>query len=265
LLSQVNAMSPPLRVLFLCVANSARSLMAEALLRQSGAGRYAVFSAGSRPAQPDPRALAALEATGVPVEGLRSKAIDEYAGEHFDYVITLCDKAALECAALPEADEFLAWHFEDPAGSQHPQAYRQTLQAIHERIKLFLLINDKEQAQLADSLTPLALFKCLADETRARLCLLIASEGELCVCELTAALQQSQPKISRHLAALRACGLLEDRRRGQWVYYRLHPLLPAWARAIVELAGTAAVAEVAADRTRLCCMGERPLRLAEQC
>lgn len=79
-------------------------------------------------------------------------------------------------------------------------------------------------------LTPSLLFKCLADDTRGHLTLLIAREGELCVCELTAALQVSQPKVSRHLALLRSSGLLVDRRQGQWVYYQLHPHLPDWVR-----------------------------------
>ncbi|MCU1715736.1 metalloregulator ArsR/SmtB family transcription factor [Pseudomonas sp. 5P_3.1_Bac2] len=82
---------------------------------------------------------------------------------------------------------------------------------------------------------PTALFKCLADETRLRIALLIAAEGELCVCELMAALDDSQPKISRHLAQLRACGLLLDRRQGQWVYYRLHPQLAAWVQGILQI------------------------------
>ncbi len=83
-------------------------------------------------------------------------------------------------------------------------------------------------------MTPTEIFKCLADETRARMTLLIASEGELCVCDLTEALQESQPKISRHLAQLRLAGLLEDQRRGQWVYYRLHPQLPNWVMQTLE-------------------------------
>ena len=258
-------MSRPLRVLFLCVANSARSLMAEALLRHAGGEAYAVFSAGSQPSQPDPRALAALEQVGVAVAGLRSKAVDEFADEHFDYVITLCDKSALECAALPQADETLAWHFEDPADSHQPTAYRQTLQAIHERIKLFVLINRKEQAALADSLTPVNLFKCLADETRARMSLLIATEGELCVCELTCALNESQPKTSRHLALLRSSGLLADRRQGQWVYYRLHPQLPDWARQLLENVAQANGDWLQADVARLQAMADRPQRQALCC
>lgn len=104
---------------------------------------------------------------------------------------------------------------------------------------------------MSESLTPPVLFKCLADDTRARITLLLAGAGELCVCELTAALAQSQPKISRHLALLRGAGVLADRRQGQWVYYRLHPQLPAWVGEL--LAGVLAANRdwLAADLARL--------------
>ena len=85
-------------------------------------------------------------------------------------------------------------------------------------------------------LNPTHFFKCLADETRLRCLLLLQKRGELCVCELTQALQMSQPKISRHLALLRTCRLLQDRRQGAWVYYRLHPALPDWALAVLTTA-----------------------------
>ncbi|NLU14870.1 MAG: metalloregulator ArsR/SmtB family transcription factor [Serratia liquefaciens] len=86
------------------------------------------------------------------------------------------------------------------------------------------------------SLTPLALFKNLSEETRLTLVLLLRQAGELCVCELVSALEESQPKISRHLAMLRESGLLIDRREGKWIYYRLSPHMPAWAAAIIEQA-----------------------------
>ncbi len=85
-------------------------------------------------------------------------------------------------------------------------------------------------------LQPAQFFKCLADETRLRCLILLQRRGELCVCELTQALQMSQPKISRHLALLRTCRLLQDRRQGAWVYYRLHPVLPDWALAVLTSA-----------------------------
>ena len=87
---------------------------------------------------------------------------------------------------------------------------------------------------------PLTLFKALADDTRLKCVLLIHRERELCVCELTDALQLSQPKISRHLALLREARLLLDRCQGQWVYYRLNPELPQWATEIIDNAHYAA-------------------------
>lgn len=136
-------MSDKIRILFVCVANSVRSLMAEALLRHTDSEHFAAFSAGTAPATVDPRALNALENLGVSTEGVHSKSLDEFAGERFDYVITLCDKPALECQALPGAGEYLAWDFADPAGSAKPDAYRHTLHEIHERIKMFVLVKNK--------------------------------------------------------------------------------------------------------------------------
>lgn len=83
-------------------------------------------------------------------------------------------------------------------------------------------------------------FKSLSDDTRLRCVTLLQKEGKLCVCELTTALDLSQPKISRHLAQLRQCGLLQDSREGQWVYYRINPKLPDWAFPILENALMAA-------------------------
>ncbi|MGS2723812.1 metalloregulator ArsR/SmtB family transcription factor [Porticoccus sp. GXU_MW_L64] len=81
---------------------------------------------------------------------------------------------------------------------------------------------------------PTELFKSLADHTRLRSLLLIQQQGELCVCELMAALGESQPKISRHLAQLRGNKILLDRRQGQWVFYRINPQLPAWVTDILD-------------------------------
>ena len=77
-------------------------------------------------------------------------------------------------------------------------------------------------------------FKCLSDETRLSIVMLIAENEEQCVCDLTDKLHVSQPKISRHLALLRSCGLLNDRRQSQWVYYSINPQLPAWCFEILD-------------------------------
>lgn len=76
-------------------------------------------------------------------------------------------------------------------------------------------------------------FQALADLTRLRALMLMMAEGEVCVCEITHALEEIQPKISRHLATLRSEGYISDRRDAQWVYYSLHPDLPVWQREIL--------------------------------
>lgn len=111
---------------------------------------------------------------------------------------------------------------------------------------------------MQETLTPPVVFKCLADETRSRMTLLIAREGELCVCELTCALDLSQPKISRHLAQLREAGILMDRRQGQWVYYRLNPSLPEWVQVMLKSVVEANTEWLNPDALRLAEMGERP-------
>lgn len=131
------------RVLFVCVANAARSQLAEALLRHTDPERFEAFSAGTAPTEIDPRTLEALQHLGVSTEGLHSKSIDEFVGERFEYVISLCDKSAQECHALPDAGEAIAWNFEDPVTSDKPDAFRHTLHEIHERIKMFVLVKTK--------------------------------------------------------------------------------------------------------------------------
>jgi ArsR family transcriptional regulator len=79
-------------------------------------------------------------------------------------------------------------------------------------------------------------FRALGDLTRLRILVLLAGEGELCVCELTHALDEIQPKVSRHLAQLRELGLVLDRRQGQWIYYRMNLDLPAWCTTVMMAA-----------------------------
>lgn len=82
-------------------------------------------------------------------------------------------------------------------------------------------------------------FSCLGNRTRLFSLLLLHRHGELCVCELMAALEDHQSRVSRHLSQLRSCGLVLDERRGQWVFYRLHPELPAWCCHVLEHAAVA--------------------------
>ncbi len=129
-------------------------------------------------------------------------------------------------------------------------------------IQMYLL---EKSLIMSDIFSPPTLFKCLADATRSRVTLLILREGELCVCELIHALDDSQPKISRHLAQLRSCGLLVDRRQGQWIYYRINPALPAWVTQVLDTTLQANQPWLQDDALRLNAMGDRPQRASTCC
>lgn len=107
-------------------------------------------------------------------------------------------------------------------------------------------------------LSPLVFYKALADDTRLKCLLLITKQQELCVCELMTALEQSQPKISRHLAQLRTANILQDRRSGQWVFYSLHPQLPAWAHQVLQQTLLANQSYLAPCQQQLTLVSNRP-------
>src|SRR5947209_10221683 len=108
-------MSDKKSVLILCTGNSARSQMAEGLLREIGGGRFEVYSAGTHPSGVRPEAVEAMREIGIDIVGQRSKSVDEFAGREFDYVITVCDNAREECPVFPGRTERVHWSFDDPA------------------------------------------------------------------------------------------------------------------------------------------------------
>ncbi len=141
-------MSRTHNVLFLCTGNSARSIMAEALLNRDGAGRFRAFSAGSRPkGRVHPMALRVLAEFGLPTEDLRSKSWDEFAGEsapRMDIVITVCDNAAGEtCPFWPGAPVAAHWGLDDPAaveGAGQRAAFLHAFGQIQARLTLLLAL-----------------------------------------------------------------------------------------------------------------------------
>lgn len=151
----------PLNVLFLCTHNSARSILAEALLNHIGTGRFKAFSAGSSPRehqQPNPLALQALQGVGVPTEGLRSKSWDEFGSAdapHMDLVITVCDNAAGEvCPFWPGHPATAHWGYPDPSEVQGtPEeklaAFRKTMMAIRQRLEFFISLHAERLDKLA--------------------------------------------------------------------------------------------------------------------
>ena len=135
-------------ILFLCTGNSARSIMAEAILNQRGKERFTAYSAGSHPSgQPRPEALAQIESAGMPITGLRSKSWDEFAGPgapKMDFVFTVCDNAANEvCPFWPGQPMTAHWGIPDPAAvkgtpEEIARAFRDAFVVLDRRIGLFL-------------------------------------------------------------------------------------------------------------------------------
>jgi ArsR family transcriptional regulator len=249
-------------LLFICTGNSARSQLAEALFRQMAGEAFDVYSAGTAPEPIDPRVFTVLAARNISAENLHSKDLSSLSERYFDYAITLCDKAHQSCITQVKAAQILAWDFADPKAKAGTKAFDVVLNELSERIKYFLLFSQKYRAKPEQLSDALSFYKALADDTRLKTLLLIQQQKELCVCELTAALDETQPKISRHLAQLRNAAILQDRRHGQWVFYRLADNLPGWALEVLRLTAANNSALIAANLNQLNQMGDRPQRAA---
>lgn len=154
----------PLNVLFLCTHNSARSILAEAILNHIGQGRFKAYSAGCSSRenqQPNPHGLQVLQHAGISTEGLRSKSWDEFGqpdAPHIDLVITVCDDAAGEvCPYWPGQPATAHWGYADPSAgdgsdAQKHEAFRQTLLALHRRLTLLVsLPSEKLERTLLQS------------------------------------------------------------------------------------------------------------------
>jgi arsenate reductase len=133
----------PIRVIFVCTGNSARSQMAEALLRRDGGSAFEVVSAGVSPRGVHPMTISALKKVGIDISGARSKPVGEFLGQRFDYVITVCDRARATCPVFPGGSETLHWGIDDPAEATGAEAERQAafdraLRELSGRIHTFL-------------------------------------------------------------------------------------------------------------------------------
>lgn len=127
------------RVLILCTGNSARSQMAEGLLRWLAGDRFEVASAGTRPSLVRPEAIRAMAELGVDLSSHRSKSVDEFAGDRFDFVITVCDNARENCPVFPAGTARVHWSFADPAAVEGDEAVRlEAFRRIRDQIRVRL-------------------------------------------------------------------------------------------------------------------------------
>ena len=140
----------PIRVLFVCTGNSARSVMAEALVRHKAGDSFEVHSAGTEPRGVNPLTLKILAEAGIDASWARSKSVTEYLGQQFDYVVTVCDEARQVCPNFPGVHESLHWGYEDPAeatGSEEERlaVFRRVFVQLGERINQFIPLARREQ------------------------------------------------------------------------------------------------------------------------
>ena len=126
------------RVLILCTGNSARSQMAEGLLRAMAGERFQVASAGVAPSSVRPEAIEVMREIGIDISKHRSKSVDEFTGERFDYVITVCDNAREHCPVFPGDAKLIHWSFDDPAVTGDETVFRRVRDEIKERLREFI-------------------------------------------------------------------------------------------------------------------------------
>lgn len=138
-------MTNPIRVLFLCTGNSARSQMAEGLLHALGGADFEVYSAGTEPHGLNPLAVEAMRESGIDISRHESKSLDRFLGRSFDYVITVCDRARDRCPTFPGDNERIHWGFDDPAAAtgtreQQLAQFRRVRNEISERLRLWVAV-----------------------------------------------------------------------------------------------------------------------------
>ena len=139
-------------VLFLCTGNSARSIIAEALLRSMGGDDFDVHSAGTHPRGINPFTLKVLQQAALDPTQFHSKSMDEYRDQTFDYVITVCDNAAEECPVFPGDPQRIHWSFTDPAAVEGTDvvklaAFQLTLREMRQRLEVFVPVARRAYAK----------------------------------------------------------------------------------------------------------------------
>lgn len=131
------------RVLILCTGNSARSQMAEGILRDAAGDEFEVESAGVEPSSVRPEAIEVMNEIGIDISSHRSKSVDEFSTQEFDHIITVCDNAKESCPVFPGKSQLIHWSFDDPAAvggnlEVRMSAFRAIRDQIHERLEHFV-------------------------------------------------------------------------------------------------------------------------------
>ena|SRR5438105_516135 len=140
----------PEKVLFICTHNSARSQMAEGMLRTWGGEAFEVFSAGTHATEVRPEAVAVMAEIGIDIGSHQSKNLDTFQGEHFDWVITVCDQARRECPVFPGAEQTAHWGIDDPSqvegdDADRMAAFRKARDELRSRVRMLLLTASREE------------------------------------------------------------------------------------------------------------------------
>jgi len=263
------------KVLFLSTGNSVRSQIAEVLLKNKAGELYDVFSAGTQPDGVDERTLDVLKKFGLAPETLSAKNVSSFEGEVFDYVITLCDTTHDVCRSYPNAIKQFSWDLPDAKERGGNDPFTVTFNEINNRLSMFLLIEETNSSstnktnristeinnEQSNAVEPLSFYKTLTDEIRLKTLMLSHYHGELCVCELMTAMDEdSQPKVSRNLAVLKKAKVIVDRKHGQWVFYRINPELPLWAKSVIAQTTENNIPMITDELQRLAKMKNRPDR-----
>lgn len=144
----------PIRVLVVCTGNSARSIMAEALMRSKGGDDFEVQSAGTEPRGINPLTVRVLQEAGIDPSFARSKSVNEFLGQTFDYVITVCDQARQTCPVFPGVHQTMHWGYEDPAPAEGTEderlaVFRRVFTSMGERIGQFVTLARRERERVA--------------------------------------------------------------------------------------------------------------------
>jgi arsenate reductase (thioredoxin) len=220
-------MKAPIRIYFLCMQNRCRSQIAEAYARYYGGPNVIAQSAGLESEEIHPLTIEVMREEGIDLRQQYSKPIDMKTFMNSKVVVKLCEQLKERSPVVPFGIQNHQWDIPDPLPSEDIAEVRKTREVIRQKVlellsNLNVLKADHGDAVPGGTTENFAdLFKLLGDRNRLTIVSLL-KQRELCVCELVEFLQTSQPNISQHLRKLKDAGLLNESKRGHWVYYSLN-------------------------------------------